>query len=73
MINNVFHTSARLKRRQITKKEIDDIKNSTPALKKGSSQLFRSLRDKGEPQKIILTEAPIINCTNNFVNFHSQA
>ncbi|XKL67334.1 hypothetical protein PGB90_002825 [Kerria lacca] len=37
----------RLKRRQITQKEIEDIKNVTPVLRKGSSKLFRSLRDEG--------------------------
>lgn len=37
----------RLKRRVLTTKEIEYLRDQTPALKKGSSQLFRNLRDKG--------------------------
>ncbi|XP_065202394.1 calcium uptake protein 3, mitochondrial isoform X3 [Planococcus citri] len=37
----------RLKRRGIANKELDEIKNATPMLRKGSSKLFRALRDKG--------------------------
>ncbi|KAH8256414.1 hypothetical protein KR032_006794 [Drosophila birchii] len=37
----------RLKRRQLTSDEVDKYKESTPALKKGSTRLFRNLRDKG--------------------------
>lgn len=38
---------ARLERRQLTEKDLIQIRNETPALKKGSRQLFRNLRDKG--------------------------
>uniref|UniRef100_A0A182QHN9 EF-hand domain-containing protein n=1 Tax=Anopheles farauti TaxID=69004 RepID=A0A182QHN9_9DIPT len=37
----------RLKRKSLTHGEIQQLKDYTPALKHGSSQLFRSLRDKG--------------------------
>ncbi|XP_041633433.1 calcium uptake protein 3, mitochondrial isoform X5 [Drosophila kikkawai] len=37
----------RLKRRQLSSDEVDKYKESTPALKKGSTRLFRNLRDKG--------------------------
>ncbi|KAL4706377.1 hypothetical protein ACJJTC_018476 [Scirpophaga incertulas] len=37
----------RLKRRILTTKEIEQLRDQTPPLKKGSSQMFRSLRDKG--------------------------
>ncbi|VVC28430.1 Hypothetical protein CINCED_3A019964 [Cinara cedri] len=38
---------ARLKRHTMTEKDLEEIRNKVPVLKKGSSQLFRSLRDKG--------------------------
>lgn len=37
----------RLKRKMLSPHDIDQIKDQTPALKNGSSSLFRSLRDKG--------------------------
>ncbi|XP_021183266.2 calcium uptake protein 3, mitochondrial isoform X3 [Helicoverpa armigera] len=37
----------RLKRRVLTTKEIEYLRDHTPALKKGSSQMFRNMRDKG--------------------------
>ncbi|KAI8124424.1 mitochondrial, Calcium uptake protein 3 [Lucilia cuprina] len=37
----------RLKRRILTDQEVTKIKDETPPLKKGSNQLFRTLRDKG--------------------------
>ncbi|XP_043484132.1 calcium uptake protein 3, mitochondrial isoform X1 [Leptopilina heterotoma] len=37
----------RLKRRYLTKKELEGIKNSTPSLRHGNKHMFRSLRDKG--------------------------
>ncbi|XP_052756924.1 calcium uptake protein 3, mitochondrial isoform X4 [Galleria mellonella] len=37
----------RLKRRILTAKEIEQLRDHTPALKKGSPQMFRNLRDKG--------------------------
>ncbi|XP_017113767.1 calcium uptake protein 3, mitochondrial isoform X2 [Drosophila elegans] len=37
----------RLKRRQLSSDEVDKYKDGTPALKKGSTRLFRNLRDKG--------------------------
>ena len=37
----------RLKRKQLTEQDVDQLKGATPALKHGSSNLFRSLRDKG--------------------------
>jgi hypothetical protein len=40
--------SARLKRRQLSNKDLDVIRDNTPSLKQGSSQMFRSLRDKGK-------------------------
>lgn len=40
--------TARLKRRILTDQEVTKIKDETPPLKKGSNQLFRTLRDKGK-------------------------
>jgi hypothetical protein len=40
--------SARLKRRQLCNKDLDLVRDVTPNLKQGSSQMFRSLRDKGK-------------------------
>ncbi|XP_055636429.1 calcium uptake protein 3, mitochondrial [Toxorhynchites rutilus septentrionalis] len=37
----------RLKRKSLTPEEIQKLKDNTPQLKHGSSQLFRSLRDRG--------------------------
>ncbi|KAJ6637023.1 Calcium uptake protein 3, mitochondrial, partial [Pseudolycoriella hygida] len=37
----------RLKRKTLTENDIQQIKDITPPLKKGSSQMFRNLRDKG--------------------------
>ncbi|XP_013147370.1 PREDICTED: calcium uptake protein 3, mitochondrial isoform X3 [Papilio polytes] len=37
----------RLKRRVLTTKEIEQLRDHTPPLKKGSSQMFRNMRDKG--------------------------
>ncbi|XP_017848681.1 calcium uptake protein 3, mitochondrial isoform X8 [Drosophila busckii] len=37
----------RLKRRLLSNEEVDKYKDNTPALKKGSTRLFRNLRDKG--------------------------
>ncbi|KAJ8709347.1 hypothetical protein PYW07_009173 [Mythimna separata] len=37
----------RLKRRLLTTKEIEYLRDHTPPLKKGSSQMFRNMRDKG--------------------------
>ncbi|XP_075984382.1 mitochondrial calcium uptake 3 isoform X4 [Anticarsia gemmatalis] len=37
----------RLKRRVLTTKEIEYLRDHTPQLKKGSSQMFRNMRDKG--------------------------
>ncbi|XP_037030424.1 calcium uptake protein 3, mitochondrial isoform X5 [Bradysia coprophila] len=37
----------RLKRKKMTESDIQQIKDNTPPLKKGSSQMFRNLRDKG--------------------------
>lgn len=39
--------TARLKRKTLTENDIQQIKDNTPTLKKGSSQMFRNLRDKG--------------------------
>lgn len=39
--------SARLKRKTLTESDVQQIANVTPALKKGSPQMFRNLRDKG--------------------------
>ncbi|XP_060876272.1 calcium uptake protein 3, mitochondrial isoform X1 [Metopolophium dirhodum] len=38
---------ARLQRHFMTDKDLDEIRDKVPGLKKGSSQLFRTLRDKG--------------------------
>ncbi|XP_071447686.1 calcium uptake protein 3, mitochondrial isoform X1 [Hetaerina americana] len=38
---------ARLKRRKLTAKELESMKNTTPSLKEGSSEMFRNLRDRG--------------------------
>ncbi|XP_065349165.1 calcium uptake protein 3, mitochondrial isoform X1 [Cloeon dipterum] len=37
----------RLKRKVLTSKDLDSLKSHTPPLKKGSSNMFRNLRDKG--------------------------
>ncbi|XP_046972064.1 calcium uptake protein 3, mitochondrial isoform X4 [Vanessa cardui] len=37
----------RLKRRVLTTKEIEQLRDQVPPLKKGSSQMFRSMRDRG--------------------------
>ncbi|XP_038207291.1 calcium uptake protein 3, mitochondrial isoform X2 [Zerene cesonia] len=37
----------RLKRRVLTTKEIEQLRDQTPPLKKGSSQMFRNMRDRG--------------------------
>ncbi|CAF4920302.1 unnamed protein product [Pieris macdunnoughi] len=37
----------RLKRRVLSAKEIEQLRDSTPQLKRGSSQMFRNMRDKG--------------------------
>ncbi|XP_049805681.1 calcium uptake protein 3, mitochondrial isoform X3 [Schistocerca nitens] len=37
----------RLKRRILTDKDLENIRDKTPALRQGSSQMFRTLRDKG--------------------------
>ncbi|KAL7014452.1 hypothetical protein ACKWTF_015936 [Chironomus riparius] len=37
----------RLKRKRLSENEIDQLKSATPSLRHGSSNLFRSLRDKG--------------------------
>ncbi|GFG32249.1 hypothetical protein Cfor_01294, partial [Coptotermes formosanus] len=37
----------RLKRRQLTNKDLDMMRDVTPRLQQGSTQMFRSLRDKG--------------------------
>lgn len=39
--------SARLKRKQLTLKDIEGIREATPTLSQGSPRLFRNLRDKG--------------------------
>jgi hypothetical protein len=46
--------TARLKRRILTQKELKAIKDVTPTLHKGSTQLFRQLRDKGMLSFILL-------------------
>lgn len=38
----------RLKRKALNPQDINQIKDQTPALKNGSTSLFRSLRDKGK-------------------------
>lgn len=38
---------ARLKRKQLTTKDIESIREGTPTLSQGSPRLFRNLRDKG--------------------------
>lgn len=40
-------STARLKRKTLTEQDVQQIGAATPALKKGSPQLFRTLRDKG--------------------------
>lgn len=40
-------STARLKRKTLTEQDVQQIGAATPALKKGSPQMFRTLRDKG--------------------------
>ena len=40
--------TARLKRRTLTDKDLAVMRDATPPLKKCSTQMFRSLRDKGK-------------------------
>lgn len=49
---------ARLKRRILTIEDVNKFKDATPPLKKGSSQMFRNLRDKGEWLSIHSAGAP---------------
>lgn len=44
---SLFSFSARLKRKQLTPKDIESIREATPTLNQGSPRLFRNLRDKG--------------------------
>ena len=46
---------ARLKRKVLTQKDLQAIRDGTPVMKKGSPQMFRNLRDKGQLQKSIYT------------------
>jgi len=48
-----MYLKARLKRRQLSSDEVDKYKENTPALKKGSTRLFRNLRDKGNLLEIL--------------------
>jgi len=43
----ILWSTARLKRKSLSDKELDGIRDATPALKKGTSHMFRNLRDKG--------------------------
>lgn len=43
----VGDASARLKRRVLTHREVEGIRDTTPTLAQGSARLFRDLRDKG--------------------------
>jgi len=43
----MFFFAARLKRKSLSDKDLDGIRDATPALKKGNSHMFRNLRDKG--------------------------
>jgi len=45
--NSYVLPAARLNRHAMSDKDLDDFRDKVPGLKKGSSQLFRSLRDKG--------------------------
>lgn len=49
--------AARLKRKSLTHAEIQQLKDYTPPLKHGSSQLFRSLRDKGRYSRSVSTNS----------------
>jgi hypothetical protein len=52
--------AARLKRRTLTPNEIQQLKEITPQLKHGSSQLFRNLRDKGKNQIFVMQQGDIV-------------
>lgn len=43
----VYFFLARLQRHMMVDKDLEEIRDKVPGLKKGSSQLFRTLRDKG--------------------------
>lgn len=43
---------ARLKRRVLSDKELEVMRNSIPSTRHGSSHMFRNLRDKGERAKV---------------------
>lgn len=47
-----FEFVARLKRRILTSDEVEKYKVQTPPVKKGSSRLFRNLRDKGRDKSL---------------------
>jgi hypothetical protein len=51
--------SARLKRRQLSNKDLDMIRDVTPTLQQGSTQMFRSLRDKGKDWSQIIIQLMI--------------
>lgn len=56
IIINIYFLLARLKRKTLTDKEIEKMKDYTPSLNQGGSRLFRSLRDKGNGTILITTE-----------------
>lgn len=50
---NIFYVfAARLKRRILSTDEVEKYKDQTPPIKKGSSRLFRNLRDKGRDKSL---------------------
>jgi hypothetical protein len=54
--------SARLKRRQLSNKDLDMIRDATPALSQGSTQMFRNLRDKGKNRGVIVAQLSSNDC-----------
>lgn len=53
------HT-ARVRRKNLTQKELEKIRDYTPALAKGNSRMFRDLRDKGNQSLLIIIYFPYI-------------
>ncbi|KAF4523298.1 hypothetical protein B566_EDAN009421 [Ephemera danica] len=68
------NAKARLKRRVLTEKDLDAIRDATPPLKKGSSHMFRNLRDKGQSVLRVLVGITLSSFGlggENVIKFHT--
>lgn len=60
IILSVCCHTARVRRKNLTQKELEKIRDYTPALAKGNSRMFRDLRDKGNQSLLIIIYFPCI-------------